>query len=558
MVNRKTVRCILSVLLICFMVVLSACTDGGNSSTGEPTKKPTTSSSPSEPSSSDNTTTDTPSGDSEKTEEPTFFDKLLGIFSFTQKSNQVRADADEIRTATKSANLYNPLKGYAEKEADKLRNQILSTGNTEKYYKIKGKKYYISASGNDDNDGTSPSKALRSIDGLDNIDLMPGDAVLFERGSIFRISRPISTESGVTYGSYGSGDKPIIYGSVKNYANKGVWQPSNKKNVWKTDFAYERISSVYFNHGEGIGYMQLAGVNELDKNTEFYFDKEGGMLYLYCDKGNPSNAYKDIEISSEVSVFNIPSRVSDIVIDNFCIKYANFGVNGMYRNNNVFVTNCEMGYLGGEMRNDVRQGNSVGAWNGSTGFVVENNWIYQTFDTAISPQGFDGFDYINMSFRNNLLEYNSVDFEWFDGDGTNYINFDCSNNIMRFTSLGWGTRMDDAGLRGIEGCIRANTLGEISFKNFTIKNNIIDCPGRQVINWQITPQQIKSLDISGNVLYVKKSYRDAMYTDNPPILLNWHLTGTVDNKLKVSNQKELNEAWKLFDSSPTAKAYWYD
>ena len=103
MVNRKTFRCILSVLLICFIVALSACAGGGNSSTEKPIKKPTTSS---ETLLSDDAADDTSSGDSEKTEESTFFDKLLGIFSFTQKNNQGRADADEIRVTEYNTHYY--------------------------------------------------------------------------------------------------------------------------------------------------------------------------------------------------------------------------------------------------------------------------------------------------------------------------------------------------------------------------------------------------------------------------------------------------------------------
>ena len=38
-----------------------------------------------------------------------------------------------------------------------------------------------------------------------------GDAVLLKRGDIFR-GNLVSAKSGVSYGAYGEGDKPCIYG----------------------------------------------------------------------------------------------------------------------------------------------------------------------------------------------------------------------------------------------------------------------------------------------------------------------------------------------------------
>ena len=81
--------------------------------------------------------------------------------------------------------------------------------------------YYISNSGDDLNNGISPVYPIRSIEKLNSIiyKLQPGDAVLFERGSVFYGQVLINTSGGdisnpVIFSSYGKGKMPVISGSV--------------------------------------------------------------------------------------------------------------------------------------------------------------------------------------------------------------------------------------------------------------------------------------------------------------------------------------------------------
>jgi len=77
--------------------------------------------------------------------------------------------------------------------------------------------YYIDAtSGNDNNDGRSPGTAWKSIARVNRSGFNPGDSILFKRGEIWpEGSGLIPSSSGsagklITFGSYGSGDLPII------------------------------------------------------------------------------------------------------------------------------------------------------------------------------------------------------------------------------------------------------------------------------------------------------------------------------------------------------------
>ena len=111
-------------------------------------------------------------------------------------------------------------KACSEKREELLRE-------TEKFYPMTptGTVYYLSSrNGNDEKSGASPAEAWKTCGKLKEV-LQSGDTVLFECGSIFRESVP--TVSGVTYASYGAGEKPRFLGSI-NAASKEDWEPVGK------------------------------------------------------------------------------------------------------------------------------------------------------------------------------------------------------------------------------------------------------------------------------------------------------------------------------------------
>lgn len=531
--------------LLALLMLLSFCGCDGDST--DVSSNPT----PSDTVSSDDTSSDNTSSDNSSSEDTVSIDPLSGEFKVTGTLTAARSDAGEIKPAQHGPNVSNPLTGYANAEATALRNKILGTKNTEKIYKITGTKYYISPSGDDTNDGTSPKTAFRTIDGLNNITLKAGDAVLFERGATFRFKRSIVVVSGVTYGAYGEGDKPEIYASPQNFAAPNVWTPSKKKNVWQASFAYEPAGGLFFNHGE-ISGIQDIGMFALDENGYWYHDDEMGIVYLYCDKGNPSNVYKSIEITPSFNIITISRYVKDVTIDNLCLKYGGgFGISCAGDNTGITVTNCEIGYIGGLSNGTVRYGNSIEFWQGASDIIVENNWIYQTFDSAVTWQGHGDSEYDNISFSNNLFEYNNADIEFFERAGSTVSNFRMENNIMRFTSLGWGTRGEDGGIRGIEGIIRARTILLEDVKTISFKNNIIDCPGREIVQWTLVPEQKSAISASGNKVYIKASYRTTTE------VIQGLLDNTTDRDvLYASNLAEFKAAYARF--STTDKIYWYN
>lgn len=532
------------IALCCLMgiLLLSACTPTEtptNTTTSSTTAGTTTSTEDTTTSTEDtttsteDTTTTTTTVPSEGTDDETPSDDV-----------DATLDYKEIIPTGNTAQLLNPQKGGADKEAETLRQEIL---NTEDTLTITGTKYYISSNGNDDNDGTSPATAWKTTDALlmNNYLLEPGDAVLFERGGIYRRNSPIIAMEGVTYGAYGEGDKPAIYGSSTNYAWGTQWQPSRKENIWKVTIFGDDAGIVVFNHGEAVGTKKLHGINELSENGDYYHNSDTSILYMYCDKGYPNVIYKDIEIGTKENIFTIPPKTANVTIDNLAMKYAGcFGVDVQEYSEGFSMTNCELGWIGGSRfyNSDAQLGNAIQFWENTTDALVENNWIYQVYDAGITPQGTDAKEasvYKNLVLRKNLVEFCSYSIEWFDRNSASlWDGFVIEDNILRFAGYGWaGARPDTPAVGHFVGWTFLND----DLPGMSVKNNIFDCTANNMVYWNSSSgwKNHANVKISGNSFYQKAN-----------------LTGNVlkyadKGQLKATNQAEFEVAMRMFD--PDAK-----
>ncbi|MBN1342446.1 MAG: carbohydrate binding domain-containing protein [Phycisphaerae bacterium] len=95
--------------------------------------------------------------------------------------------------------------------------------------------YYVSNAGDDRNDGRSPDKPWRTIVRVNAHPLQPGDVVRLKRGDSWReqlVPRSGGEKGHVTYSAYGSGDKPLLLGSVEKNDPKDWTRDSG--NIWVT------------------------------------------------------------------------------------------------------------------------------------------------------------------------------------------------------------------------------------------------------------------------------------------------------------------------------------
>ncbi len=391
--------------------------------------------------------------------------------------------------------------------------------------------YYVSADGNDQNDGLTREGAWATLDRVSAADLQDGDAVLFRRGDLFRGS--VQTCAGVTYGAYGSGGKPRLYGSSCSLADKALWELYDEEHhIWRTKDLYLDAGTLVFNDGEEISQKLIPSYKnrhfvcrddenrdfdvrrEMKKDLDLFWEYDArltekpsngekfpiplldrdskGYLYLRCDRGNPGEVFDSIESLARVHMFAVKGN-KNVHIDNLCIKYV--GMHGVSANRHsvgLKVTNCEFGYIGGCLQHYfgtdpnypqggrgtvTRFGNAVEVYGGCENYEVSGNYIYEVYDAGITHQITTEKKVImaDIRYTDNLIEKCVYGIEYF----LNQINGErescmehvvICNNWIRLSGYGWGQQRHNKNTPAhIKGWSYVNTA-----KDFTIRHNIFD------------------------------------------------------------------------------------
>ncbi len=368
--------------------------------------------------------------------------------------------------------------------AEQMKKDILNTPNTADIYadKMKGQTYYISEkNGNDENDGKTPETAWKTPAALGTKVRFPkaGTTFLFERGGVYRGQVP--TYHGAIYGSYGTGDKPVLMQSAKNYADPALWVETEYPNVWKCTEQLINVGVVAFDHDlydyTESAYDELYGIimnpntygvtgpESLCGDLQFFSDLPGGNLstkadfFVYSTDGNPGSRFKSIEIGERVNIFG--GSPKGFTLDNISMKFGGGHGIGFGTCSDVTVTNCIFSWIGGSVLNYndgksvTNYGNAVEIYGGCSGYHVENNWMYQIYDTGVTHQRSSSTgDCIqeNVEYLSNLIEYVFWGIEFYNAppsadqlNGSKDMwtritrNVNSSFNVLRKGGYGWGS-----------------------------------------------------------------------------------------------------------------------
>lgn len=388
------------------------------------------------------------------------------------------------------------LSGGADAEAAVLKSEIDNNPDT-LLAANKGTVYYVSENGAYANEGTSESAPM-SLQKLRDTAISSGDTVLFKRGDTFRISNSLTVVSGVSYGAYGSGAKPIISGSLKNYADKTLWTTEDGF-VWKADVIANDVGNVVFNNGEYVG-LKKSSLDSICNDGDFYYDFDNQAIYLYLRQVNPANFFDSIEISSSGTLIGKGGSSSNITIENISFKHASIHGINIYVCKNIKITGCEFSWIGGAYNNTgSRYGNAIQFWDSASDCEVTNNHIYQIYDAALTFQGNDvDAVYSGLTYKNNLVEYTSMNFEFWHENTVTISDIDFSENIMRFA--GYGFSGIQRANKGNQAYILAwhNAFDEGVISNFSVTNNIFDIANCYFF---FATKCIDSLGVSGNTYY---------------------------------------------------------
>ncbi len=434
--------------------------------------------------------------------------------------------------------------GGAWAEAEQLRKEICSAESVLQEGRVF---YYISPDGRDENDGRSPEKAVKSPWRLGTLPLRSGDVVLFQRGAVFRLEEAIGLRGGVGYGAYGAGAKPVLSGSVCNYAQERLWR-SVDSCLWVTLLPYQEAGVVTFD-GDTRAGVRKKEIAQLKEDGDYFHDIEEGIFYLYCEKGNPGSCYHDIEIGTTDDLL-FAQNVNDVKIDNLCLKYASrFAVN-FGNNKEIRVSNCEIAWIGGADFNDsIRYGNGVQFWYRGEDILVRRCWIYQVFDAALTFQG-SGNDravFQNIVFEENLIEYCSMNIEFWAGEEQGpkpqIEGIRIRDNLIRFGGYGWGgLQRPDLGDQAL---LLAWGRHYEELSDFQITDNVFDCADCNLI-WMLSPERQEGLIVQGN-----SYYQSAVSGRNPEVEV------VRGSGRYAGCQEELEQAVGCFEKEPE-KVMWLE
>jgi len=352
-------------------------------------------------------------------------------------------------------------------------------------FNMEPKTYYVSSeSGSLENEGLSPYDALLNIEQVNELNLNPGDTVLFERGSIFRGSLlPVSgsEKQRITYSSYGEGDLPVIMNSVSVFDIIDNFEKLDSR-IYGIPSTKD-IGNIIFNDNEYFGVKKFA-LYELENPLDYFYDRNSGVLFIYGDEhfinllNGQSSKYHSVEFCLTENIVELDSK-HDLVFKDIAIKNGSahgFGASNTHR---VRIENCQISYIGGgflhynDDNQPVRFGNAVELFNSGSYIEVIGCEIFEIFDTAVTNQGMEkGGNQTNITYSDNTI-YNCgmAAYElWLKGKNTTMSDISFENNTVSNIGFSFSKtqgRDDNFGL----GYFIINFGNDAKIKNLSIENN---------------------------------------------------------------------------------------
>ncbi len=465
--------------------------------------------------------------------------------------------------------------------------EIRSTGSMD-ISKRTGTTYYVSNStGDDANDGRTPEtawKTLTKVSRSQGTVIKQGDTVLLKRGDMWRAESIVASVDDVTYSAYGEGAKPILNYSPEDGAlDPNKWTLYDKEhNIWVYETKMVDVGCITFNYKSDNptwGYKECPDLldgkfyvrgtnqtkaydmvesfnNDLDYFCDipsYNFTSQTGNLYLRCDKGNPAEVFDSIEFALDLTLFR--GGANNLTVDNLCFMFAGaFGV-AAGSNTGLTVTNNEFGWIGGGIfyyENSsamglVRYGNAVQVYGSAVDYTVDNNYIYQCFDTGITHQQSNAesgdIRMDNITYTNNVIEDCVWSIEYYNQEPKSGVglregkNVRIENNILRRAGYGFGcTRHNGNPSNHMHGA----GINRYDVGTFSIKNNIFDRSTYVLVN--INSIDDAYLPILENNTFIQMLDRDLGFYNT--VLQSYD--SIADYKIK-----------KLFGDE-TADVYWVD
>ncbi|MGG3309442.1 S-layer homology domain-containing protein [Paenibacillus lautus] len=218
-----------------------------------------------------------------------------------------------------------------------------------------GTVYYVSADGDDANDGKSESQSWRTLEKVNNMSYAPGDRILFKAGDVWNGSLKLRGISGtadapIVFSSYGNIKglgRPVINGNgttttersviIENY--KGVTDKTMSATIDVVDGSYLEFSNFELTNYHPDIISQRAGINIRTASTtvsEWEANPRMGIVvknnYIHDVNGNP----KGWKIGSGGIL--ILGNITDVLVEGNIVKRVDIeGIRnaGLYKEGDI-------------------------------------------------------------------------------------------------------------------------------------------------------------------------------------------------------------------------------
>ena len=277
-----------------------------------------------------------------------------------------------------------------------------------------GTTYYVdSIGGKDSNDGTSESKAFKTLAKVNDLNLEPGDTVLLKKGSVFedqalKFTKEDSgtAEAPVKVSTYGEGGRPKI-----NTNGHGQWELNygnpldNQNHKWKGTVS----SSILIEDTEYIEIEGLELTNDRKSATDTEKEKKYNDAYAMDRTGvagvAKDNGTVDHIVLKDLYIHDVTGNVYNKHMTNGGIyfivaKPTNEGETGIARYNDVQIRNCSLNkvnrwgiavgytYQWGQFETGELPDATMAKY-GSSNVVIENNYLNHVGGDAITTMYLD-------------------------------------------------------------------------------------------------------------------------------------------------------------------------
>ncbi len=358
--------------------------------------------------------------------------------------------------------------------------------------------YYVAEDGDDNADGLTPETAWQTLDHVSNQTFAPGDSVLFKRGDTWRETLYIissgTSDAWITFGAYGTGNKPRILGSEQatgwTQVATNIWRSSTPlNNPYQGGYSY---GEVYFEELDGSyswGEQQTYNASYANMTQEYDWSWNADRIYIYSPS-NPGTHYASVEVPQRDSIIRLPNvdgnyvpdedYVEYIIIDNLELMYAMR--HGFYPGYNEIeahglrITNNHIGMIG------VKGGSSaycIAAWHSD--MLIQGNQIHDCGRRGISLNTYTNYT-PGLTINNVVIDNNHFangfhttgpDVSTLSTLSHTFTNFTISNNIFDETARA------ESGIH--DGCAASSCTSNViyisaqnsHYSNFTIHHNII-------------------------------------------------------------------------------------